>query len=79
MTWDCYQSLAKLTERNRIKLMWVPGHRGIEDDEIADEILRLGFACPLIGPEPGCGISAGIAKKTVGGWTKRYHKNARSP
>jgi hypothetical protein len=27
---DCHQSLLKLTERNRVQLIWVPGHRWIE-------------------------------------------------
>jgi hypothetical protein len=36
--------------------------------------------CPLIGPEPACGISAGIAMKAVRDWTNRDHKKYwRSP
>jgi hypothetical protein len=30
----------------------------------------LGSECPLIGSEPACGISAGIAKKAVSDWTE---------
>jgi hypothetical protein len=28
----------------------------------------------LTGPEPACGISVGVAKKTVRDWTNRKHK-----
>jgi hypothetical protein len=34
----------------------------------------LGYESPFIGPEPPCGISAGIAKKAVRDWTNRDHK-----
>jgi hypothetical protein len=29
----------------------------------------------IIGPEPACGISVGIAKRAVRDWTNRDHKN----
>lgn len=34
--WDCFQSLAKLAEHDRVQLIYVPGHMGIEGIEIAD-------------------------------------------
>ena len=34
--WDCHQSLVKLAEHNRIQLLWVPGHMGIDRNETAD-------------------------------------------
>jgi hypothetical protein len=34
--WECCQSLVKLEERTRIQLMSLPGHMGIDENEIAD-------------------------------------------
>jgi ribonuclease HI len=62
LVWDCHQSLAKLARHTRVQLLWVPGHRGIEGNETADQPARQGSECPLIGTEPAFGISAGITK-----------------
>jgi hypothetical protein len=29
LVWDCHQSLVKLSEHNRIQMVWVPGHMGL--------------------------------------------------
>jgi ribonuclease HI len=55
----------KLDEYNRVKLMWEPGHRRLEGNGTADQLVKLGTECPFMGPEPAYGISAGVAKKAV--------------
>jgi hypothetical protein len=66
--------MCKLAEHNRVQLIWVPGHEGIAGNETADQLARTGSEHPFIGPEPACGISIGVAKKTVRDWTDRNHK-----
>jgi hypothetical protein len=56
----------------------VPGHEGIESNEIADQLVKLRSECPFIGPELACGISAGIVKKAVRDWTETI-KNTGNP
>jgi hypothetical protein len=53
------------------------GHEGTEGNETADQPEKLGSLSPLIGPEPACGISAGIANKVVCDWTRRDHQKYR--
>jgi ribonuclease HI len=74
LVWDCHQSLTQLARHNRVQLIWVPGHEGIVGNETAAQLARTGSEHPFIGPEPACGISVGVAKKTVRNWTKRSHK-----
>jgi hypothetical protein len=38
--------------------MWVPGHMGIDGNEMADQLARQGSSCLLTEPEPALGISA---------------------
>jgi hypothetical protein len=52
----------------------VPSLRGIEGNETAYQLARLGCKCPFIGPEPPCSILAGITKKAVRDRTNRNHK-----
>jgi hypothetical protein len=74
LVWDCRQFLSQLAEYNRVQLIWVPGHEGIEGNEVADQLAKLGSECPFIGPEPACRVSVGIAKKAVRDWANRDHQ-----
>ena len=52
---DCYHSLVKLAEYDKIQLIWIPGHTGIDGNEMADQLARRGSSCPFTGPEPALG------------------------
>jgi ribonuclease HI len=65
LVWDCHQSLIQLGRHNRVQLIWVPGHEGIDGNELADQLARTGSEHPFTGPEPACSISTGAAKKAV--------------
>ena len=73
LVWNCHRSLVKLAEHNRVQLMCVPGHIGIDGIEIADHLAIESSSIPLIGPEPALGISAKVATGVISDWTSRKH------
>ena len=54
---QCKEALERVAERNRLRLLWVPGHTGIRGNEIADRLLSLGARSEIAGPEPFVGIT----------------------
>jgi len=46
-------------------LAWVPGNMGICGNEVADQLARHYFLCPLVGPEPALGISTKVARGVI--------------
>jgi len=73
LLWNCYHSLVKLAEHSRVELMWVPGHMGIDGNELADHLAIESSSHPLIGPEPALGISAKVAVGVISNRTHRKH------
>ena len=71
---DCRQSMVKLAEHNSIQLVWMPGHMGIDGNEITDKLARQGSSHPLIGPKPVLCISAEDTGGVIGDWMSRIHE-----
>ncbi|XP_046737541.1 uncharacterized protein LOC124406230 [Diprion similis] len=42
LTWDCITVLSRLAKDNRVSLVWVPGHSGIQGNEIAHNLAKEG-------------------------------------
>ena len=55
---ECKLRLNSVGRLNHVELIWVPGHCGIDGNEIADELARSGSSNEPIGPEPMLGISS---------------------
>jgi ribonuclease HI len=57
LVWDCLQSMVKLADHNRMQLVWMPVHMGIDGNEIADQVAKHHFSHSLIQPKLVCGTS----------------------
>jgi len=57
LIWDCLQSVVKLADLNRMQLVWMPRHMGINGNEKADQVAWQGFSHSLIQPKLACGTS----------------------
>jgi hypothetical protein len=55
-------------------MIWVPGHKVIDVNEIADQLAKLGSESLLMCLEPVCGNSLGVVKNAVSYWTDRDHR-----
>jgi hypothetical protein len=51
-----------------VGLYWVPGHAGIRDNEIADELARGGSVRCFLGPEPALGVSRRDVQHRLNRW-----------
>ena len=40
--WECMQVLGKLSELNKVTLVWIPGHQDTPDNEQADRLAKEG-------------------------------------
>jgi ribonuclease HI len=64
----------KLAEHNRIQMVWVPEHTGIEGNEKGNQSARQGSSCPLLRSEPALGIYAKVARGVIKRWMNKKHK-----
>ncbi|XP_020299230.1 uncharacterized protein LOC109863382, partial [Pseudomyrmex gracilis] len=72
VVWDCMQALNRLGKQNNITLVWVPGHQGIQGNEVADSLAKLGTL-----EEPVCqkvGVPIATEKNHIKDWLKREHR-----
>ena len=73
LVWECFNTLSMLSSRNNVHLGWVPGHQGIEGNECADQLAKVGALTPFPGPEPACGISKSTAYSAISKWAYDNH------
>jgi len=58
----------------------VPGHAGVQENEIADKLARDGSVPKFVGPEPALGVSRQNIRRKISCWlvTQQWAKVARS-
>ena len=72
--WDLYSTLNNLAEDNQVTVFWIPGHRGIKGDEIADRLAKLAARQNRTGLEPVIGISNSLVTEDNNEWLVEEHQ-----
>ncbi|KAJ8909698.1 hypothetical protein NQ315_002738 [Exocentrus adspersus] len=67
---ECTNSLAELGQRNKVRLVWVPGHCGVTGNEEADALARKGSSDTFTGPEPAVGLPYSYPQGSIDNWTR---------
>jgi hypothetical protein len=65
---QCQRALNDISTRHAVGLYWVPGHAGVRDNEIADELARGDSGRRFLGPEPALGVSRQDIQRRLGRW-----------
>jgi len=65
---ECRDALEMISRQNQTSLVWVPGHSGIEGNEIADELAKTASSTPIMGPEPVIPVSLTTLNRFVSEW-----------
>ena len=68
---NCLQVLKNLSSKCNLTLIWVPGHQGIEGNEIADGLAKTGAELPFTGPEPCFGFGPSNFKELLNEWVTK--------
>jgi ribonuclease HI len=54
---QCQKALNDISTWHAVGLYWVPGHAGVQGNEIVNELARGGSVLGFLGPEPALGVS----------------------
>ena len=71
LVWECRQLLQELASRNKVKLIWIPAHRGHSGNERADRLAKQAANGDFCGPEPALRLPWCSVKVWLKDWTSR--------
>jgi hypothetical protein len=71
---QCQEVLNDISTWHAVGLYWVPGHAGVQGNEIADGLPRNGSASGFVGPEPALGIPQQDLRSRINRWLGNQHQ-----
>jgi ribonuclease HI len=73
LLYQCWLLLQDLSNNNRLRLLWVPGHCDIKENEEADRLAKMGLNSHFCGQEPCVPLSASIVRDMNRKWVIYAH------
>jgi ribonuclease HI len=70
---QCQKELNDISTRHNVALYWVPGHAGLQGNEIVDKLARDSSVQWFVGPEPFLGVSRQNIRKKIKCWVENQH------
>jgi len=70
---QCQKVLKDISTQPTVGLYWVPGHAGVQGNEIADRLARDGSVQKFVGPEPSLGVSMQNIRRKIRRWLDNQH------
>jgi len=70
---QCQKALNDISAQHAMGLYWVPGHAGVQGNEIADELAGGSSVRGFLGPEPALGVSRRDIQKRISRWLANQH------
>ena len=70
---ECRMVVQRLAVHNNVRIIWIPGHSGIDGNEQSDQLAKEGSNMPYVGPEPVVGISSQAGKGAIKSWIRQQH------
>ena len=65
---DAMKALKSLAIFNSVRLVWVPGHCGIEGNERVNLLAKQASSSRFTGPEPSVGNSTSTMRSSIRSW-----------
>ena len=76
MVRDCHSRLQKLANNCLVNLNWIPGHRGFEFNELADQEAKTAAGRTTYHPSPILPLSIQSSRRHLDEWLKNRHTTA---
>jgi len=66
-------TLHEISIYNSVRLLWVPGHFGVDGNEMSDLLAKQATHTVFVGPESAVGITATTVRTEVRTWAFKEH------
>jgi hypothetical protein len=70
---QCQKALNDISTPHAVGLYWLPGHAGVQGNEIADELAKGSSVLGFLGPEPALGVCRQDIRRRISHWLVNQH------